>query len=134
MKRSPMPKRSKPMKRTPMPRTRNALRRTQRPSGARRDVQATDTYADLRRGAERRAGGSCEANLLHAPTCDGTGNQAHHIWPRQHGGPDELWNLMWVHPDCHLGQIHGRPHQATQLGYLARHGDWANDQGRRSWE
>lgn len=73
----------------------------------------------LRPECFRRDGYRCRAGV---PGCTGHAEQAHHLWPSEKGGPDDLDNLLSVCDECH-DWIHNRePRQAKNLGLL-RDGD-----------
>ena len=104
-----------------------AAKPTRRRSKPQDRSQGSD-MASLRRQVWARSGGRCEAEGLHHPDCPGVlpvnDWAAHHVWPRQHGGPDELGNLIAVWAPngidaCHH-RIHSNPARATELGLLSR--------------
>lgn len=97
------------MKRAPLKR---------RSSSRRRDITDSERYAHMRGLCEYYAGGRCQLDGVHAPSCDGRGSEAHHVQPRSSGGGDEISNLLWVHADCHQG-LHGKScDEGRRLGFL----------------
>lgn len=69
-----------------------------------------------RAACKDRARGMCEANW--EGVCKAGphyGNQAHHMQLRSQGGPDQLWNLLWV---CQ--RVHHHAHDVDRAGAEAR--------------
>ena len=46
----------------------------------------------------------------------------HHRLRRSQGGPDEAWNLIGCHPQCH-DRIHAEPEVSFAKGWLVRSSD-----------
>ena len=102
MKRSPMPRRRKPMKSS---------------SGANRSRRAADVKLRAAKEATRlRSEGMCEARTV---ACDGQASQAHHILRRSQGGQHDATNLLDVCWMCH-SYIHEHPAESYENGWLRR--------------
>lgn len=108
MKRSRMPRSSKPLRRrsslkavTP-PQRKTPLR--SRPSHRARPDEPLATW--------------CTARL--AGFCTGRATDRHHILPRSAGGTDDATNTTDVCNPCHIAGIHDRPAWAYSVGLLKR--------------
>lgn len=116
-------KRGKPLRRTGrlQRRTRlssgsTELRRTPLAPVGQRGRRHEARMRKLRPVVFRRDGYRCAAIV--APLCTGRAEHAHHLWPTEAGGPDDVENLLSVCSRCH-DWIHNRePAAARKLGLL----------------
>lgn len=119
--------RFKPAKAAPRKRAWNSTLPAARPK---RRAKGAGVDSSMRSEVYRRAGGQCQADGLHHKDCPGQlpplDWSAHHVLPREKGGPDELANLIavWCPGGLGLNGCHGRIHSnrrdAERLGLLAR--------------
>lgn len=100
------------MKRTPMPRATKPMRRSriQTRRGDNKD------WWKARSWVLNRDNGRCQASAIEHD-CTGRAVHAHHVKPRGRGGSDDPTNLIGV---CEAGHaaIHARPERAHALGLL----------------
>jgi hypothetical protein len=83
--------------------------------------------SQAREACKARAGGRCEANWPGVcPDGPHRGHHAHHVWLKSQGGPDELWNLLYV---CRT--VHWHAHNIDRAGAEER-GIIARGSERRS--
>lgn len=93
---------------------------------ARPKPRPTKVTRSMRDEVLRRAGGRCQAEGVHHPNCPGVlpwGDWVpHHVWPRSHGGPDTVDNLIavWCPGALGLNGCHGRCHDLPFDGPDAR--------------
>ena len=74
------------------------------------------TMSRLRPQVFRRDGFRC--CVLLADGCSGRAENAHHLWPSERGGPDDLDNLISTCWPCHHLLHNGDPALARRLGFL----------------
>ena len=75
----------------------------------------------VRRAVLARADGSCDVCGEALPD---SYVHLHHRARRSQGGPHEAWNLLALHPVCHLVVVHGHVADAKACGWLLGAG-WA---------
>lgn len=114
MKRTPMPRSTKPLPRSGMPRRRKPLRRTSAKKAA--SDRLMDAVRDV---VKDRADGMCEAHI--EGVCVGHGRHAHHIKLRSQGGEHTAENLKWLCPECH-SWAHSNPKEAAARGLMTLRG------------
>lgn len=80
--------------------------------------QLDERWTTLRRMVLLRCGGRCER----CGRALGEYWECHHRKLRSQGGPDDVRNLIALHPDCHNpgspGSVHHSPRIARQGGYM----------------
>lgn len=108
-------KRSGPLKRkTPMRRSTKRWERTAK----------QDAHAEFMRWATplvyERDQGCVLVERVPGHRCDGPLGPPHHVWPRGHGGPDTLANLIGCCVGGHDWIHFVDPQAATQAGLLVR--------------
>lgn len=116
------------------------------PKPRRRKSGGPGVTPSIRAAVYHRAQGQCQAGDRHHPDCPGkltAGNWVpHHVWPREHGGPDTADNLIavWCPGALGLNGCHGRVHAGGYqddnetprlLWRPARHVDYADGVERR---
>ena len=109
-------RRGKAMERgKPLERGTSQLKRTGIKPVGRRGRDHERRMRKLRPECFVRDGYRCRAGM---PGCTGAATQAHHLWPSEKGGPDDLANLLSVCSACHDWIHNKEPRQAKMLGLL----------------
>ena len=101
LKRTPFPKRTKPMRRTPA--SRSQTRKT-----------GNGIPTDVSDAVRARSGGICEW-----PSCPDWATEMHHLLMRSQGGPHTEENLRDL-CGAHHGMIHANPADSYESGWLIR--------------